>query len=265
MSRTLNGVALITGAASGIGRGVAVTLAQEGCSRLFLADIDLDGLHVTQEAIVANSPEAQVEVCQADISSEDDVKRMINTCVLRLGRMDYALNIAGAVPTRTPIVQTSVDTFDKIIRINQYGTWLCHQLEIQQMLQQEPVADHGGVRGSIVTVSSLAGINASSGMSPYSASKHSIIGLVKTDAQDYGPHGIRINGICPGMIDTELFRKTSPPDAPAQLEKATPLRRLGKPEDVAYLAAFLCSSKSSFLHGAVIPCDGGLVLQRSVI
>ncbi|KAH7012850.1 hypothetical protein EDB80DRAFT_709006, partial [Ilyonectria destructans] len=264
MSNTLPGVALITGAASGIGRGVAITLAQEGCSRLFLADINLEGLRVTREAVIADSPEAQVEVCEADISSEDAVKLMVDSCVSSFGRVDYALNIAGAVPARTPIAQTGVDIFDKIIRINQYGTWLCHQLEIQQMLKQEPIADHGGVRGCIVTVSSLAGMNASSGMSPYSASKHSILGLVKTDAQDYGPLGIRINGICPGMIDTELFRKTSPRDAPAQLEKATPLRRLGKPEDVAFLAAFLCCSKSSFLHGTVIPCDGGLVLQRSV-
>lgn len=144
-------------------------------------------------------------------------------------------------------------------------TWLCHRAEIIQMMKQEPLEGHGTTRGSIISVSSLAGINASSGMSVYCASKHSIIGFAKADAQDYGPHGIRVNVICPGMIDTDLFRATSPPEAPAALTAITPVRRLGNPSDVAWLAAFLCSAKSSFIHGSVIPCDGGLALQRGVI
>ena len=102
-------------------------------------------------------------------------------------------------------------------------------------------------------------------MSAYSASKAAIIGLAKTDAQDYGPHGIRINVVCPGMIDTELFRQTSPQDAPEKLTAITPVRRLGRPEDIGQLLAFLSSSKASFIQGAVIPVDGGLGLQRGVI
>ena len=132
-------------------------------------------------------------------------------------------------------------------------------------MKQHALEGYGQIRGSIVTVSSLAGLNASSGMSSYCASKHSLVGLAKTDAQDYGPHGIRINVVCPGMIDTELFRLTSPAAAIPKLEAATPLRRLGQPEDIGLLMAFLCSAKSSFIHGAVIPCDGGLVLQRDVM
>lgn len=133
------------------------------------------------------------------------------------------------------------------------------------MQKQDPLPGHASTRGSIVSISSLAGINASSGMSTYCASKHAIIGFAKTDAQDYGPDGIRINVICPGMIDTELFRKTSPPDAPAKLAAITPVRRLGRPEDIAALAAFLCSPQASFIQGAVIPCDGGIVLHRGVL
>lgn len=144
-------------------------------------------------------------------------------------------------------------------------TWLCHQAEIKQMMKQDPLEGHGQTRGSIVTVSSLSGMNASSGMSTYCASKHGLVGLAKADAQEYGPAGIRINVVCPGMIDTELFRQTSPPDAPPKLAAITPVRRLGQPEDVAALMTFLCSPRSSFIHGAVIPCDGGLVLQRGVI
>lgn len=132
------------------------------------------------------------------------------------------------------------------------------------MIKQAPL-EQSTTRGCIVSVSSLAGLNASSGMSAYCASKHSIIGIAKADAQDYGPQGIRINVVCPGMIDTELFRLTSPADAPPKLAAITPMRRLGKPEDVAWLLAFLCSEKASFIHGSVIPCDGGLVLQRDVM
>ncbi|MBE7182628.1 MAG: SDR family oxidoreductase, partial [Terriglobus roseus] len=109
------------------------------------------------------------------------------------------------------------------------------------MTRQEPIPNHGRTRGSIVTVSSLAGLNASSGMSAYCASKHALVGLAKCDALDHGPRGVRVNVICPGMIDTDLFRATSPVDAPERLAAITPVRRLGTPEDVAALAAFLCS------------------------
>lgn len=132
-------------------------------------------------------------------------------------------------------------------------------------MKQEPLPGYGNTRGSIVSIASLSGINASSGMSTYCASKHAIVGFAKTDAQDYGPHGVRINVIAPGMIDTDLFRKTSPPDAPAKLAAITPVRRLGQPEDIATLAMFLCSSQAGYMQGAVIPCDGGLSLHRGVI
>lgn len=133
------------------------------------------------------------------------------------------------------------------------------------MMAQEPLPGYLNIRGSIVNVASLAGLNASSGMSTYSASKAAIIGFSKTDAQDYGPYGIRINVVCPGMTDTELFRKTTPVDAPPKLIAITPVRRLGTPEDIGMLLAFLVSHKAAFISGAVIPIDGGLGLQRGVI
>ncbi|KIX09211.1 uncharacterized protein Z518_00290 [Rhinocladiella mackenziei CBS 650.93] len=265
MSLKLPGVCLITGAASGIGRSAAVTIAQEGCERLFLADINLEGLEQTKKQAQQVHPAARLEVHRTNIADEASVKQMIDTCVSIFGRVDYALNVAGVVPQRKGIADLDVETYDRVIHINEYGTWLCHQAEIRQMIKQEQLPSHAPVRGSIVSVSSLAGMNASSGMSAYCASKRSLIGFAKTDAQDYGPKGIRINVVCPGMIDTELFRLTSPPDAPPKLAAITPIRRLGKPEDVAWLLAFLCSEKSTFIHGAVIPCDGGLVLQRGVI
>ena len=130
------------------------------------------------------------------------------------------------------------------------------------MLKQAPLPDYGNIRGSIVSVSSLAGLNASSGMSAYCASKHAIIGFAKADALDYGPDGIRVNCIAPGLIDTELFRTTSPAGAAEFMIERTPLRRLGAPKDVGNVATWLSARTSSFLTGAVIPVDGGLVLRR---
>lgn len=133
------------------------------------------------------------------------------------------------------------------------------------MMEQDPLPGYGMIRGSIVSISSLAGLNASAGMSTYSSSKFGVIGLAKTDAQDYGPYGIRVNVISPGMTDTDLFRKTTPSEAVPMLEAITPLRRLGNPRDIGLLSAWLSSAKASFLQGVVVPCDGGLGLQRGVI
>lgn len=126
------------------------------------------------------------------------------------------------------------------------------------MMKQQPLPDHGNMRGSIVSVSSLSGLNASAGMSTYCASKHAIIGFAKTDAQDYGPHGIRVNVVAPGMIDTELFRLTTPKEAIPKLPLITPTRRLGQPSDIGHAMAFLLGRSSSFVTGVVLPVDGGM-------
>ena len=133
------------------------------------------------------------------------------------------------------------------------------------MMKQQPLLDHGNIRGSIVSVSSLSGLNGSSGMSTYCASKHAIIGFAKTDAQDYGPHGIRVNVVAPGMIDTQLFRFTTPKEAIPKLPLITPTRRLGLPSDIVHAMAFLLGRNASFVTGVVLPVDGGLGLQRGVI
>lgn len=130
------------------------------------------------------------------------------------------------------------------------------------MLQQEPLSADSRVRGSIVSTSSIAGINASPGVSPYSSTKHAIIGMVKADAQDYGPQGIRINVVCPGVTDTEAFRQITPLAAYSAVTSVTPLRRLGTSEDIGTVMAFLSSEKASFVTGAVMLVDGGLSLQR---
>lgn len=131
------------------------------------------------------------------------------------------------------------------------------------MLTQEPLPGSGhNTRGVITSISSLSGLNASPGMSTYCASKHGIVGICKTDAQDYSPHGIRINAVCPGMIATDLFWKTSLPGMAEKMAKATPVRRLGAPEDVGETLVWLASPKASFVCGLAVPVDGGLSLYR---
>lgn len=132
------------------------------------------------------------------------------------------------------------------------------------MLQQEPALAHGG-RGSIVSVSSIAGINASPGVSPYSSSKFAIIGMVKAEAQDYGPHGIRINVVCPGVTNTEAFRAITPAGGAQAVEAITPVRRLGDPSDIGQAIVFLCSDNASFIQGTTLLVDGGISLQRMAV
>ncbi|KAH8807483.1 short chain dehydrogenase/ reductase [Xylogone sp. PMI_703] len=258
----LPGVALLTGAASGIGKGVALCFAAAGCNKIFLGDVNLSGLEGTKTDIFAKYPAVDVRICHVDISDEVSVRSFVKDCVAAFGRIDYANNIAGVVPQRTPIHEVDVQTYDRTIKINEYGTWLCHRAEIEQMMTQDPLPGAGSIRGSIISVSSLAGMNASSGMSHYSSSKHALIGICKTDAQDYGPHGIRVNAVCPGLIDTALFRQTSPPGAAEKMTQVTPLRRLGNAEDIGNAMTWLSSIDASFVTGAVIPIDGGLVLYR---
>ncbi|RFU29305.1 hypothetical protein B7463_g7034, partial [Scytalidium lignicola] len=277
----LPGVALLTGAASGepahiliileiyahlsslgIGQGAALCFVAAGCNKIFLGDINLSGLEVTKANISSKFPGTDVRIELVDIADEASVESFVKACVTAFGRIDYANNIAGVVPQRTPIHEIDVQAYDRTIKVNEYGTWLCHRAEIKQMMIQNPLPDAGSIRGSIISVSSLAGMNASSGMSHYSASKHAIIGICKTDAQDYGPHGIRVNAVCPGLIDTSLFRQTSPAGAAEKMTQVTPLRRLGSPEDIGKTMTWLSSTDASFVTGAVIPVDGGLVLYR---
>ncbi|KAF2208853.1 hypothetical protein CERZMDRAFT_101064 [Cercospora zeae-maydis SCOH1-5] len=143
------------------------------------------------------SSDIEVDTLHVDVSDEASVQAFVDHCVARFGRVHYACNIAGIVPPRTPTIDVDVEVFDRVIAVNLYGTFLCHRAEIRQMLQQDALEE--GRRGGIVSVSSMAGINASPGVSPYASTKHAIIGLVKTDAADYGQHGNRVNAVCPGF------------------------------------------------------------------
>ncbi|KAH6668269.1 hypothetical protein B0J14DRAFT_674835 [Halenospora varia] len=251
-----------TNKSPGIGRGVALSYAAAGCKRIFLGDVNVSGMEETKRRIESQGSGADVQLCHVDISDGTSVECLVASCVAAFGRLDYAINVAGVVPGRAPIVDVDVATFDRTHEINLVGTWLCHRAEIRQMLKQEPLPGGGKIRGNIVSVSSVSGINASPGTSAYTATKHGIIGLCKTDAQEYGPKGIRVNVVCPGIIDTDLFRQTATPGMAEKMVAITPIQMLGQPEDIGSVMTWLSRPESAFLCGAPIVVDGGLTLHR---
>ncbi|EUC27176.1 hypothetical protein COCCADRAFT_112377, partial [Bipolaris zeicola 26-R-13] len=147
-----------------------------------------------------------------------------------------------------------------VLAVNLYGTFLCHPAEIRQMLKQPLSEDK--CRGCIVSTSSMAGLNASPGASPYASTKFGIIGLVKTDSMDYGAHGIRVNAFCPGYTDTPALEAISTADQRAALGASIPLQRVGQPVDVGRVFAFLCSEEASYMHGTAYLVDGGAMAYR---
>ncbi|MDE0884799.1 MAG: SDR family oxidoreductase [Myxococcota bacterium] len=245
-------VALVTGAGSGIGRKSAELLAREG-ARLLVCDQNSDAAEETAEGIKASGAEA--EALEVDVSDEDQVSAMVRHCVSRLGRLDCAVNNAGiAGPTGT-LETVSLDDWSRVQAVNLTGVFLCMKYEIAAMLEA------GG--GAIVNMSSGAGLIATPGLSPYSASKHGVLGLTRTAAVENARRGIRINAICPGSIDTPMLRKAmeSDPATARFIEKSMPIGRLGKAEEIAEAVAWLCSDRASLVTGQSMGVDGGSVAR----
>jgi NAD(P)-dependent dehydrogenase (short-subunit alcohol dehydrogenase family) len=243
-------VTLITGGASGIGRATAVACARAG-ALLVIADVDMAGGEETAHLITTQGGEARV--VRADISQAADVEAMIGQAVQTYGRLDCAVNNAGLYSTSS-IVDTTEAEWERVIRTNLTGVWLCMKSEIPQMLTQE--------RGAIVNTASMVGLVAGSGAA-YTASKHGLVGLTKTAAVAYAPRGIRVNAVCPGLIRspmTEPFWAGDPPRAAPAIARH-PMGRAGLPEEVAAAVVWLCSDAASFVTGHMLSVDGGYVAQ----
>jgi NAD(P)-dependent dehydrogenase (short-subunit alcohol dehydrogenase family) len=245
-------VAIVTGAAGGIGRAAALRFAQEGAS-LALVDLATSDLEGTRAAVVAAG--AVCLVAHADVTRSVDVEAYVAATVARFGRLDVLFNNAGTEGWVGPLTDYPEEIFDRVIAVNLKGVWLGMKYAIPAMRRQ------GGV---IINTSSVAGLGGSATLIAYNASKHAVIGMTKSAALTYGDNGVRVNAICPSPIETRMMRSLErglDPDDPegqhARLAAANPMGRYGEPSEVAALVAFLASDEAAFINGGVYTIDGG--------
>jgi NAD(P)-dependent dehydrogenase (short-subunit alcohol dehydrogenase family) len=244
-----NKVALITGGASGIGEATAIKFANEG-AKVVISDIQEEKGKQLVDRVKQKGGDAIF--IKADVSKEEDVRALVKSIVEHYGRLDYAFNNAGIEGEQASTHEATMDNFDKIMQVNVKGVWMCMKYEIEQMLKQ-------GEGGAIVNTSSVAGLVGFPGLAHYTASKHAVIGLTRTAALDYGDKGIRINAVCPGVIDTPMVDRAFGQDKEA-LGDQKPIGRLGQPEEIASAVFYLCSEEASFVHGHPLVIDGGYVV-----
>ena len=246
-------VALVTGSGSGIGRASAQIFAGKG-AQVLVVDLNEAGGAETVESIEKAGGEASF--LRVDVSDESAVEAMVAECVARYGRLDAAMNNAGISDSPVPFHQMSGESWDRMIAINLSAVFYCMKHEIRQMLEQEK---DDGRRGAIVNTSSGAGIIPAPGQPHYTAAKHGVLGLTKLGAVEYASEGIRANAICPGVTETPMLGTHG--GHLEMLKKTVPEGVLGRPDDVANLAVWLCSSEARWVNGQSIVVDGGGVVR----
>ena len=247
-------ISLVTGAGSGIGRATSLVMAREGAT-VVVSDINADGGEETLSAVKEAGGEGMF--VHADVSRPDDVAALVGQVVAAYGRLDCAYNNAGIEGFMAGrLHEYPEDVWDRLIDINLKGVWLCLKHEIPQMMQQ------GG--GAIVNTASGAGLVGSRQMSAYVASKHAVVGLTKAAALEYARDGIRVNAVCPGIIDTPMVRRLiegRDPGYEASIPIRQPIGRLGTPEEIAESVTWLCSDAASLVTGVAMAVDGGFTAQ----
>ncbi|KAG7109747.1 hypothetical protein HYQ44_011500 [Verticillium longisporum] len=263
MLLTFPGVALVTGAGgTGIGAAVAKRFAQSGCTRLALTDINAESLAKTRSALREIRPEAQICSMEGDISNDSFVSSFAKHVSQTFGRVDYAVFSAGVLGASLRSHETPVADFDRITNINYRGTWLSSRAILSIMLEQETLAEHPRQRGAIVNIASQLGIVARPAAAAYCASKAAVINMTRSDAIDYSKDGIRINCVCPGVIETPMTIGSE--EVAQRLKPAidiAPMQRMGTPEEVADAVLFLCSTRASFVQGHAVVVDGGYTIN----
>ncbi len=244
-------VALVTGGASGIGRAAALALAEAG-ARVVVSDVSVPGGEETVRRIAEKG--GQARFVYADVTEQDQVQALIEVTLQTFDRLNCAVNNAGIGGDLLPTDQREKAMWDRILAVNLTGVWLCMKYEIPPMLE------HG--HGAIVNVASAAGLIGFRYASAYAASKHGVVGLTRSAALEYARKGIRINAVCPGFTETPMVAGIGETD-PHMLEStvhAIPMRRLGRPDEVAQAIVWLCSEDSSFVTGHALAVDGGTVV-----
>jgi len=242
--------ALVTGGSSGIGRASATALARAG-AQVLVSDVDGEGGAETVRLIEEAGGTASY--ITADVSSADEVKTMMAAMIDRYGKIDIAVNNAGIGGEMNPLPFQNEKTFDQVMAVNVKGVWLCMKAEIPLMQKNE-------FGGTIVNIASVAGLIGAPGLSVYAASKHAVIGLTKTAAIEFANKGIRVNAVCPSYINTPMVSAMieDQPRLADKLSIASPMRRLGTPQEVAEAIVWLSSDGASFVNGIALAADGGL-------
>lgn len=243
-----NEVAIITGAGSGIGRATAEEFASRGAI-VIVSDLDIDKGQATTQAILQNG--GQARFIKADVSSDHEVIELIENTISEHGHIDHMINNAGIDMGMSFFDQISDDHWTKTIAINQTGVFYCMRAVLKVMMQQE--------KGSIVNVASAAGIRSAPRMGAYAASKHAVVGMTKTAAFEYGKYNIRVNAVCPTVIETPMGTKYLHKDEQLKqmMLRTVPMRRFGAAEEVAKTICWLSSTEASYLNGVALPVDGG--------
>lgn len=245
-------VALVTGAGSGLGLATAKAFAEAGAS-VVLADANETAVRSAAEELSAQGRRALAIQC--DVADDAQVEAMIEQTVAAFGRLDAAYNNAGVQNVVAEAADASRDDFDRVMSINLRGVWSCMKFELRQMLKQES--------GAIVNCSSIGGLVGGARRGTYQASKHAVLGLTKSAALDYAARGIRINAVCPGIIQTPMLDRmmTTQADALGAMLKDVPIGRLGRPEEIANAVLWLCSPGASFVIGHALTVDGGYTVR----
>lgn len=249
-------IALVTGASSGIGRATSLEMARNG-ARVTVADVNEEGGRETVDAIEKAGGEAIF--VRADVTSGADVQAMIRTAVESFGRLDCAVNNAGVGGTsrdgrRFATHEYPEELWTRIIAVNLTGVFLCLQHEIGQMLAQ------GG--GAIVNIASIAGLVGGFG-TPYGASKHAVVGMTRNTALEYARSGIRVNAVCPGVVETPMVAAVfgAVPGLEERWRETEPIGRFSAPSEIAAAVTWLCSDAASFVTGVALPVDDGWTAQ----
>jgi 3-oxoacyl-[acyl-carrier protein] reductase len=240
-------VALVTGAAQGIGRAIALLLAQKGAD-IALTDINLEKAEETAKEVETFGRKAMA--IKADVANTNDVERMVQAILERFGQIDILVNNAGIAKDKLILRMTEED-WDVVLNVNLKGTFNCTKAVVRHMSKQR--------RGKIVNIASVVGEMGNVGQANYSASKAGVIGFTKTMAREFAQRGITVNAIAPGYIETPMT-EVLPEKAKEELRRMIPMERLGRPEDVAEAVLFLVSDASNYITGHILNVNGGIYM-----
>jgi 3-oxoacyl-[acyl-carrier protein] reductase len=249
MTRLDGRVAIVTGAGQGIGQGVALCLARAG-AQIVINDTAQDRIAQTVAAIEALG--AQALGVQTNVTQANEVEHLIQETLSRFGKVDILVNNAGVVVVKSITDQTEAD-WDKVLSVNLKGVFLCCHRVVQEMIKQQ--------QGAIVNIASIAAFHYTVPHVPYAASKAGVVALTRDLAYEVARHGIRVNAIAPGPIETPMMSSALTPQQKEGYAKQVPLGRLGQPRDIGNAAVFLVSDEASFITGTTLPVSGGTDLR----